>query len=78
MRVSDAHGSRVTLALALQVVPALHFVVALLLQRVRAGTFQALKEVDDALTGGSSLPGGAIRAALLQPRTIGITLGAEF
>ncbi len=35
-------------------------------------------EVSDALTGGSSLPGGAARAALLQPRTIGITLGAEF
>jgi hypothetical protein len=35
-------------------------------------------EVSDALTGGSSLPGGALRAGLLQPRTVGITLGAEF
>lgn len=32
----------------------------------------------DALTGASPLPEGALRAALLQPRTIGITLGAEF
>ncbi|MEO7634232.1 MAG: TonB-dependent receptor [Sphingomicrobium sp.] len=38
----------------------------------------SLGTVTDALTGVSPLPNGAIRAALLQPRTIGITLGAEF
>lgn len=38
----------------------------------------SLSLVTDALTGGNPLPNDAIRAALLQPRTIGITLGAEF
>lgn len=38
----------------------------------------SLVEVTDELTGTSPLPGGALRGALLQPRTIGISLGAEF
>ncbi len=38
----------------------------------------SLSFVTDELTGGSGLPNDAMRAALLQPRTIGITLGAEF
>ncbi|MEO6199189.1 MAG: TonB-dependent receptor [Sphingomicrobium sp.] len=39
---------------------------------------QSLNLVTDQLTGGNALPNDAIRAALLRPRTIGITLGAEF
>lgn len=38
----------------------------------------SLSFVTDALTGGSGLPNDAMRGALLQPRTIGLTLGAEF
>lgn len=38
----------------------------------------SLTFVTDQLTGASGLPNDAIRAALLQPRTIGITLGANF
>ena len=38
----------------------------------------SLTEVTDALTGGSGLPNNGIYAALQQPRTIGITLGADF
>ena len=38
----------------------------------------SLTEFTDALTGGNPLPGGAIRASFIQPRTIGVTIGAEF
>ena len=38
----------------------------------------SVNEVIDEATGASPLPGGAIRASFIQPRTIGVTLGAEF
>ena len=38
----------------------------------------SLTDVDDALTGGNPLNNQAIRASFIQPRTIGISLGAEF
>jgi outer membrane receptor protein involved in Fe transport len=38
----------------------------------------SLGEVSDELTGANPLPGGALRASFLQPRTVGLTLGAEF
>ncbi|MEO7602742.1 MAG: TonB-dependent receptor [Sphingomicrobium sp.] len=38
----------------------------------------SLTAITDALTGGNALPNDANLAAVLQPRTIGFTLGAEF
>jgi iron complex outermembrane recepter protein len=38
----------------------------------------SLTEITDALTGGNPLTNGAIRASFTQPRTIGVTFGAEF
>jgi outer membrane receptor protein involved in Fe transport len=38
----------------------------------------SLTEISDQLTGANPLPGGALRASFLQPRTVGLTFGAEF
>ena len=38
----------------------------------------SLGEVSDELTGGNPLVNGAIRASFIQPRTIGLAIGAEF